>query len=363
MAILVYTDTSILIVVLLIWKTYIRKNRCPIIRHYTSYAKITEIFRSEEQDEKTYIIVGILVVVTIAHVFVARYFQHKRLKNVLEYAPTSDVVIEEHLGKQIAYLKTLSEVETVQHLCKLEYYSYPGERIGKGTLFFIDTEGNYTAESLYAQHRIELEKILSNRVFRKSLQDLGKLPKNRASELLASELDATLSKYLELYNGFFEAQSLDFNWGESANGQPVLFGLRNKLFALVLIAGSLEFTDVQEKIKIIDVIATSQVNEAHAIKDSDVRGDYLRKAVLHNNLVLASGMYGTSSRKTALKPFENRFADHKLVDFSAHATEYDVPVRHGVWKTTPDKGFINIRYFDKMTYEDLDELRRILDCP
>ena len=93
--------------------------------------------------------------------------------------------------------------------------------------------------------------------------------------------------------------------------------------------------------------------------------NYALGALLHNNLVLASGLYGTSSRKesVALKPFANRFVDHKLVDFSAPATEYDIMVRHGVQVPTPDKEHINVRYFDQMTFEDWDELRRILGSP
>jgi len=313
--------------------------------------------------KKAHIVIGVLIIATVAHIFV-RYF-HKMAQNPFVYDPPSNVVIEEHLGKQINYLKTLSEIETVQHLSKMEYYLYPGGKIGKGTLFELDAEGNYTAESLSVQHRGELEKILSSRVFRKSLQDLGKLPKKQASGLLANELDTALSGYLELYNGFFETQSLDFTKGELEDGKPVLHGLRNKLFALTLIAGSLEFTDIHERIKSIDAIAKRQEIEIRRIEDMHVKIHYSLGVSLHNNLVLASGLYGTSPRKGSaeLRPFANRFTDHKLVDFSAHATEYDVPVRHGVWTPTPDKGYINVRYFDKMTYEDLDKLRHILDSP
>ena len=183
--------------------------------------------------------------------------------------------------------------------------------------------------------------------------------------MLKSELDSALSRYLEFYKGFFESKSMDICIQTSTDGQPLLAGLRNKLFALTLIAGSLELTDVHEDIKEIDVIAKNQVIEVRSIGDPFIKMNYMLSALLHNNLVLASGLYGTSSRKSdaELKPFADRFADHKLVDFSAFATEYDVPVRHGVWEPTPDKGHINVRYFDEMTFDDLDELRRILDSP
>lgn len=308
-------------------------------------------------------IILILVIVTVVLVLVVKHWHHKRAKNIFEwYDPPSNVVIEERIGKQISALKMLSTTEMVRQLDKLEHYGYPGAFIGAKTIFLYDADGNIATDSLYQQNKIELEKILSSRAFRKSLQDLGKLPKNRASELLASELDTALSRYLELYNVFFESQSTGFTRGELADGQPVLRGLRYKLFALVLIAGSLELTDVYEKITKIDDFAKGQkINILH-IEDRGIRADYSLLASLHNNLILGSGLYGTSSRKgdPKLKPFADRFADHKIVDFSAPGTEYDVMVRHGIQELVPDKEYINIRYFDQMTNEDLNELRRIL---
>jgi hypothetical protein len=101
----------------------------------------------------------------------------------------------------------------------------------------------------------------------------------------------------------------------------------------------------------------------HRIEDVSIRINYMLGALLDNDLVLSSGLYGTSPRKGDVKltPFADRFASHKLVDFSAPGTEYDVMVRHGVQELVPDKEYINVRYFDQMTYEDLEELRRILD--
>ena len=313
--------------------------------------------------KKVYIIL-ILVIVTIAHVLIVGYYRHRVGEGAVEeHQPPTNVVIKDRLDKQISDLKLLSVAETVRQLDKLDNYLYPGVFIGAGTLFFLDDDGNIASESLYERDKIELKQILSNRGFRKALQELGELPKDQASKLLKSELVAALSKYLELYKGFFESQSLDFSTGESADGEPVFMGFRYKVFALMLIAGSLELTNTHGIIKDIHRIARSQNVDMNSIEDLDVRRSYSLRALLHNNLVLASGLYGTSSQKSddALQPFTDRFVDHKLVDFSAPATEFDMMVRHGVQVPTPDKEHINVRYFDQMTFEDLDELRRIFD--
>ena len=309
---------------------------------------------------KNVYILAILILITIAHVLVIKNCRHKR--ELEGYQPPSNVAIEERLDKQVSALKLQSAAETVQQLDKIEYYDYPGAAIGHGTMVGIDAEGNIAAESLYEQGKIELERVFSNRAFRKALQDLSQLPKNQASKLLASELNDALSKYLELYNGFVESRSLDFTIRGALDGTPVLAGLRKKVFALVVIAGSLELTDIHGKIKEIDAIAQKQRLDVRRIEDENVRTNFTLLALLDNNLVLASGLYGTSPRKgdSELKAFADRFVEHKFVDFSARATEYDVMVRHGVQVPTPDKEYINVRYFDQMTNEELDELRRIL---
>ena len=354
------------------WRMLVRTNTHTIFpavfrsirgqRTGASTNKNATIFQRRLNMKKAYVIL-ILVIVTIVHVLAIRNCRHKR--EIVEYRLPSNVAIEERLDKQVSALKLLSVTETVRQLDRMEHYTYSGAFIGAGTILFHDTYGNMTPDSLHKQNKIELEKILSSRVFRKSLQDLSQLPKDQASKLLASELDDALSKHFELYKGFFELRSLDFTVGESADGKPVFLGFRNKVFAIILIAGSLELTDIHGKIKEIDAIAKNQKLEVRRIEEEHIRVNYALDALLHNNAVLASGLYGTSPRKgdSELKSFADRFTEHKLVDFSARGTEFDVMVWHGVQELVPDKEHINVRYFDQMTNEDLDELRRIFDSP
>ena len=314
--------------------------------------------------KKLYIIL-ILIVVAVAHILIIGYHRHKRTNVLEEYIPPANVVIEEMINQQVSAMKLLTVEETVQQLDRMEYYFWPGSSIGAGTLFGTDESGNIAAESLYKQDKIELEKILSSRLFRKALQDMGELPKDQASILLKKELDNALKNYLELYNGFFESRSVSFRRGELADGRPVFTGFRNKLLALMLIAGSLELTDVHYKIKEVDSIAQNQKEEVTRIEDTHIKINYTLGALLHNNLILSSGLYGTSPRKgdAALKPFSDQFSIHQIVDFSAPGTEYDTMVLHGVQELVPDEEYINVHYFEQMTNEDLDELRRILALP
>jgi len=323
-------------------------------------------------------IIAILVLILVAHVLIIKY---RRAGNDFEYQPPSNEVIAEHLAKQIAALKLLSVSETLQRLDRMEYYRYPGAFVGSGTVFELDRDGNITAEGLYKQNKIEVEQVLSSRLFRKALQDMGKLPKDQASALLEEELVVALSRYLDLYQDFFESHPLNVSEGktadgqpfivgikiigESADGQPVLLGLRYKIFSLILIAGSLELANIHEKIREIDIIAKNQKADVCRINDANVRMNYTFGTLLDNNLILASGLYGTSQRKgdTALAHFADRFAIHQIVDFSASGTEYDTMVLHGVQELVPDEEYINVRYFEQMTNEDLDELRRILALP
>jgi len=299
--------------------------------------------------KKVYIVVGILVVLAVVHVFVAGCSPHKNAENASADQSPSNTAIKEPPGKEITDPKELAALGTMRQLSRMKEYP----NLGAEMLYHLDDEGNYIAESLYGHHRIEANQIFRNRIFRDVLRDLGKLSKNRVSELLAGELEDALSKYLELYNGSFENPSLKIfsvPVEESADGPPVFLGLRNKIFALILIAGSLELTDIHERIKNIDAIAKKQDIEIRRSESKSVRTYYLLDASLHNNLVLASGLYGTSPRKgdAGLKPFGDRFAERQVANYFYYGNVTES---------------YNIRYFDKMTFKDLDELRRVLGSP
>jgi len=277
------------------------------------------------------------------------------------------VVIQERITEQVAYLATLSDIETLRLLDNMEYYRWPGAFIGAGTIFIVGPDGNLVSESLYEENSIELRRILSNRVFRKALEDMRGLPKDQASQLIGSELDDALSKYLTLYNGFIESQSLDIGIVTRRDGQPTIHGLRKKVFSLILIAGSLELTDIHGRIQRIDAIAKGQEPEIRRIEDEHTRRQFSGGISLHNNLVLASGLYGTLppnlKEDARLKPFTDHLLSIEIVDFSAPATEYDMLVRHGIRFATPDRGLIGVRYFPRVTDGDLNELRSILGLP
>ena len=323
-------------------------------------------------------LVVILVLVVAAAVLAVRHHQHARaqhadtesaVQGVIDRAlgqPTTGEVVAGRIWAQVSQLERLSEVETVRLLDNMEFYFWPGARIGAETIIFHNADGNLTAASQHELDRNDLERILSNRVFRKAFQDLSKLPKDQASELLGRELEDTLSQYLDMFNGFLETRSWDVNILSSRNGEPVLRGLRYKIFALVLIAGSLELTDIHEIIRRIDAIAIDQEADISRIEDWYTRMQYTNGVSLRNNLILASGMYGTSSRnedaRLALFENANRFVGREMVGFSSPATEFDVLApREMHFLASLDDARIHLRYFAQMTNEDLNELRRILD--
>ncbi|MDR1382880.1 MAG: hypothetical protein LBJ67_03390 [Planctomycetaceae bacterium] len=303
---------------------------------------------------KYYIFFGIIII-TVIHVAIILCRRNK--SEPIEYPKTYDVVVEGRIEKQILMLTPLTVKETVQSLKKLEYYEWPGCFIGAGTIYTFDDKGLLEAD------KVTLHEILSNRIFRKSLQELKKQPKKETTAIVLEELNITLEKYLKLYNDFFEKQSLDFSKGEAADGKPVLRGLRYEIFALILIAGSLELTELNETICKIVTIAEEQKNGIKQWNDELRKFSYLEGAALCNNLVLSSGLYGTvpqQKKDSELKKYTLRYSEHKFVDYSAPATEYDDIVRTGFRKAVPDKEYINIRYFEQATNNDVKELFQIV---
>ena len=109
--------------------------------------------------------------------------------------------------------------------------------------------------------------ILSSRIFRKCVEEMRLLPPKEAARLIESHIDKTLPAYIDKYNQRIQeafdgeaafaarkeqAEKEGHSFipgisaiapGEGKDGQPILYGLRFKLLALLLIAGSCEHTD------------------------------------------------------------------------------------------------------------------------
>jgi hypothetical protein len=193
--------------------------------------------------------------------------------------------------------------------------------------------------------------ILSSRCFRKCVQEIKLLPKKEAARLIEKHLDEALAAWTAAYES---GESPSF-LSDGKDGTPVLRGMRYKVLALILIAGTCELTDCQAAIrKVANVALEQKKNIPPEYNSSFLEWCFLAEVSLWNPMILSAGLYGTHPQKNApeFKDITERYAEHQIVDYTAKRNEYE-----GRGRTSravePDKEYIQIRYFEKATDEDV----------
>ncbi|MDR0521294.1 MAG: hypothetical protein LBH00_05520 [Planctomycetaceae bacterium] len=227
----------------------------------------------------------------------------------------------------------------------------------------LDNPGSFE-KSCYRSHQINTEKVLANRVFRKCLQDLQTLSHAEASKIVIKDIQKTLVPYQKEYDWYIhsylqypEATTVMVQY--TKNGSPALPCFRYKLFALCLIAGTLELTDVRPTILQLAELAEKQKAEIKKLQRTLAEFSFATSLALGNNQILAAALYGTCPNKDKLAAFVPRYQNKQIVDFEAPATEYDRLVKDGMLKLIPAKDFITVWLFDTITNADFAEIYRL----
>lgn len=273
------------------------------------------------------------------------------------------VSIENRIGVQVDAIAPLSLVESLDRLYLMEYYEWPGARL-RSRVYSVNDKGRYL------QNEDIMKTVWSNRLFRKCFAETAALPKEKAAGLINAEIDKTLPGYVEEFDALIEGRKRGYVLREGPDGKPTMTGLRYKLFALILIAGSLELTETASSVRELAALAMEQKEKCDAraaeiydriAKEAPRPKNILRispdgpllYASLYNVYVLAGGLYGTAPEKEKRQAYTARWTDRKLVDYSAAKTEFD---RWLDRTPVPDKEYIALRWIDTSTDADMSEL-------
>jgi hypothetical protein len=244
----------------------------------------------------------------------------------------------------------------------MEFYNWPGSAIGTDEISF------FTEESRYKENVFVLDKILSNRVFRKCYYELSRISNDKAADFVNKEIRQTLSDYQKNYESILEdcrknnTSSIVFQVSDNREGKTTFWGLRYKIFALILIAESLRLTGCHETIIEVAGQAIKQKNEIQKFNNQFLEFTLLVDASLFNSYVLAAGLYGTCHNKNTseLASFAPRYIKKELVGYSAPLTEYDTTlIRIDIEKSKTDKdNHIDIYFLEKATDADVQTLMK-----
>ncbi len=272
---------------------------------------------------------------------------------------TNEAVME-RIAQQIQRLQGKSLSESLEELSVYKHYFWPGAAIGANTVYPINDAGRYQS------YQKDVKVIFSTRVFRKCLQDLGKLPEKDATAIINRELEKSLTEYMLLSKEYIQTgpaygMALERKKGE----KPVIWEIHKKILALILIAETLELKGTQQEIVKIAKKAIEQKKEIEASHQGDQMKIFtmLVDASLLNTPILASGLYGTLSdeKKKLAQDFAERVKVCDLVDWTAPQTEYDEMAQTGLVIPLADKEYLHIPLLENATDEDVAKLLQLAE--
>ena len=252
-------------------------------------------------------ILGIVAVILFANAFLIVYLRNRNVVSMdHHFQMPANEAFDEAVRRLVEPLRGQSLEESLNMLDRIEYYMFSGAAIGDSP-FTIDDRGRY---------RLGLDQqnvILSNRAFRKCLQEIKLLPPKEAAQLIEKHLDSALSAWGDAYaSGASPTVS-----SEGKDGKPVLRGMRFKVLALLLIAGTCELTDCHAAVRKVANFSLEQKRNIPEFETPLQQLFFLSEVSLWNPIILSAGLYGTHPRKNSpeFKNFADRYAEHQIVDY------------------------------------------------
>jgi len=209
--------------------------------------------------------------------------------------------------------------------------------------------------------------VMANRRFLKLIEELGRLPKAKAGELIGKDIVSTLSVYRKLWDEQMECtdqlkkvQYKDPNKSTRAlsasniHGRPTLLGVRFKILALLAIAGNLQLREAQSAVMEVIDVAIEQRNELYnnPVYFEPAAASMLVEASLYSRQILATAALGTSvelpAQEEIVKSVGCSFKSQKLQRYTASITRYGRRSDEYEIMKNPPEGSLTVRYVKPM---------------
>lgn len=282
----------------------------------------------------------------------------------------------DRIERDVTRLQAETLEVSLQKLSDVNLFYWPGPRSSGGEEW---SEAILVPETA---DRVAVEAILSNRRYRKVLDDLSKIDKNVASELVRAHLSSAIAEYRKLYDADLQRMSPMFETdqlaGETAITGPVfaignvpedqvtLPGVRLKVLSLHWAAGTLGLAGCRELQNAVVTLALQQRTELYENTKLHpfFKAEMLKLASLYNRQVLATGvmlLFPNEGKAAAILDASGcSWLTQQLVSFRAAVTEFDLPVQSGVAVPDDSFGSREIRILAPMSDQSFDSIIREL---
>jgi hypothetical protein len=268
----------------------------------------------------------------------------------------------------IAEMEAESLEQSLELLTDSLEYEIPGPKIE-------DCFPNFGREEQW--YSLAVPYALSNRRFRKVLEDLKKLPPKKVSALLTQRIQTCLTEkrrlvqlgYIDtiiargLQHGRFGLTIGDPEAGyyrsRSQPGSPLYqVRLRYGIFSYILLAAQLELRNVRPAIE--DVVRQAK-EEFTLLNSQDEESLHFKRLIMHESLynpsILVTGTLCDPAWNAELKKQlleKEKLITKEIVDYRARTTEYDWLGREGWVPVEPSKSKLTFRYYQKITNEEFN---------
>jgi hypothetical protein len=163
--------------------------------------------------------------------------------------------------------------------------------------------------------QIALNLIMSSGRFRTAVNELRKMDKAAAAQLVRTNLLSALASYSHMYDEYLRQMAPNFrlttdktNYGMIAfqvtakDGEETIIGEKMKVFTLVWISGMLKLADNQELVEQVAGLALKQKRELNdPALESRFQASMLHSASLYNRQILGSGLIGVTCREAGVE--------------------------------------------------------------
>jgi hypothetical protein len=317
---------------------------------------------------KKYVLVALIIASVLLLIFGARWYNDREAKRIKR--PKVIQRIDRTAERWVEEMSTESPKEILSKLTDaIEYFS---PKIDEGLkLYSTENERQKT-------YRYTIHYILSNRRFRKALEDLKKLSKKEAAKLLTQSIQENLTalrkdhqEKLDLVAKDNHKNDLAFGitYGISDRGYyrprsspkhpPSTLGRRYAVFSYLLLAAQLELRDVRPAVEDVVRFAKEEFALFNSLnKDAkecmSFRAVLLEESLYHPSLLVTATLCDPSWNKDLKKQLLmlGKLVTKEIVDHSAGTIEYDEPEWDRLIE--PFKSMLTIRYYHKVREEELN---------
>jgi len=274
--------------------------------------------------------------------------------------------VQSKITEQVAGLKEETTGESLAALSNVDAFFWPGAPLYHNRVFSciwpLEPEVGLA----------DAQVICSNRRFLKLYEELARLPRAEAAELVNGQLKAALAVYDDLFEAYVghwgpdypptrEPASPPVQISSNSDGSPTLLGARLQVLSLLLLAGNLELEETAASVLAAAEAACRQRERFYA-KDEfseTFRYEMLVRSSLYNRPILGCALVRTAAPRAGQDPIDElglQMKTEKLTAYDALTTPYDLHARMGAVPIDYSAGVQLVEYLPNVSDEQFQSI-------